>query len=185
MRARSQTTGSNGQSSARPVIRRGTRRPHPVGGPLPAPHPDLLQLARLHQLGHRLLAARRGEAVVVAQVGLGGHAQRLGGAQHQSARCIVGARRRRGQHGRRQHPLGQVVEPLEVVAGAVVRAPVPKRYSQMRLTSDRSHHDAPGGRGRVGASSAFSSAPAPIGPSSLTAARMSSTRPGCRSTTGW
>ena len=90
----------------------------PVGRVPPAAHVDPLQLAGLDQLGDRPPAVLGTQPVVVAQVRLGRHAQGPGRPQDQPARRLVLRRRRAGQHVGGQHPLGQVVEPLEVPAGA-------------------------------------------------------------------
>ena len=76
VRARSQISGSNGDSSARAVIRRGIRAPGKIRRVAPAPDGDALQPALLEELRDRPLRVRRPEPVVVTQVRLRGHPQR-------------------------------------------------------------------------------------------------------------
>ena len=59
---------------------------------------------------------------------------------------------------------------------------MPNIHSQTRFTCERSHQPTPEGRGALAAPSAFSSPPAPTGPSSFTAASTSSTMAGSCST---
>ena len=119
MRSRSQISGSNGHSNARPANPpRDARARTPVRRMPPPAHLHRLELAGLDQLRERRSAALRPEAVVVAQVGFGGDAQRGGRAQHEPARSGLRIGRVRGEHRRGQHPFRQVVEPLEVVAAA-------------------------------------------------------------------
>ena len=80
----------------------------------PAADVDPLQHAGLEQLRDGLLRLRGPEAVVVAQVRLRRDAERAGCAQHQRPGRRLGVRRVRGEDLGGQHPLGQVVEPLEV-----------------------------------------------------------------------
>ena len=91
---------------------------HPIGGHPPALHRDRLQLPGLDELGRGLPARLRAQPVVVAQVGLGGHAEGDGGLADQPPRRLLRRRGGRRQDLRRQHPLREVVEPLEMHAGA-------------------------------------------------------------------
>ena len=90
---------------------------------LPALHGDRGQLPRLDELLDRDLGARlagRGleaQAVVVGEVGPARHAVGPGGQADEPGDRVLRRRRRRVEHGGRQHPLGQVVEHLEL-AGA-------------------------------------------------------------------
>ena len=111
-------SGSNGASRARPVTRRGSRAPGgAVGRRRPALDVDPHQLAGVDQLRDRRLALGRRQAVVVAQVGLGGDAQRRGGAADQRAHRLV-ALRLAGVDLGRQHALGELVGPAEAAARA-------------------------------------------------------------------
>ena len=86
-----------------------------IGRLLPPLHLRRQQLARLDQLGHQRTAARDVLAVVLRQVPQRAHALRPRRQQQQRLAGVGLARGRGGQHRRRQHPLGKVVQPGEVV----------------------------------------------------------------------
>ncbi len=97
-------------------MRRGIVAPRPEVAPRASPALDLDrdQVARLDELPDTGARVGEAEPEVVAQVALGGHAHRAGRDSDQLALGVLGRRRGRGDHLRRQHPLGQVVEALEV-----------------------------------------------------------------------
>ncbi len=133
-RGRSQTSESKGPTEracgdrSRDAGARGE-----VGLLAPALHSHRDQRALLDQLGD----ARRGvlgrNAEVVAQVALGGDAQRRRGDLQKSALRLLDRRRRGVDHRPRQHPLGHVVVPDEADAPRGGDAPAPEEELERAL----------------------------------------------------
>ena len=119
MRARSQTSASNGERSALASDPSWDDAAwQDVGGLAPALHLDRHELARLDQLGQPGTGVGHVETVIVAQVALGGDAQRPGGDAQELALGVLRCRRRQGQEVGREDALGQVVDALEGAAAS-------------------------------------------------------------------
>ena len=103
--------GPSGDAARQPGLGRA------VGRRRPALDVDRHQLTGVDQFRDRGLALGRRQAVVVAQVGLRGDAQRRGGAADQGAHRLV-ALRPEGVHLRREHAFGELVGPAEAAARA-------------------------------------------------------------------
>ena len=89
-----------------------------VRRPIPPLDPHRRQLPGLHERLHRRTHVGRGHPEVVPQARQRGHPVRGRGPTHQLARRVLPGRGARGQHMRGEHPVGQVVDDLELGAPA-------------------------------------------------------------------
>ena len=85
-----------------------------VAGCAPAVDGDRDEITRLHQLSDPQLRLRPGQPEVIPEIGLRRHPEGPRCHQHELTLGLLDGRRRGCQYRRGDHPLGEVVQPLEV-----------------------------------------------------------------------